>query len=79
VAPHTILIHELASITVRSASRTGAAPFSRLHGGPAQQALVPDPKIKSGTDERNHRLGLLNLLSRDGESRGQAAGSRVTL
>jgi hypothetical protein len=33
VAPNTILIHELESITVRSASRTNAAPFSRLHGG----------------------------------------------
>ena len=43
---------------------------------PAEDA---DPKIKSGTGERNHRLGLLNLLSRDGEARGQAAGSRVTL
>jgi hypothetical protein len=30
--------------------------------------LAADPKIKSGTGERNHRLGLLNLLSRDGEA-----------
>jgi hypothetical protein len=37
-----------------------------------------DPKIKPGMGERNHRLGLLDLSSRDGGSRGQAVGSRVT-
>jgi hypothetical protein len=31
-------------------------------------AALSDPKIKPGTGERNHRLGLLNLLSRDGEA-----------
>jgi hypothetical protein len=41
--------------------------------------LFSDPKIKPGTGERYHRLGLGVSRSRDGESRGQAAGSRVTL
>jgi pimeloyl-ACP methyl ester carboxylesterase len=60
-----------------------------LHGEPSwsflYRKIIPvladgtDPKIKSGTGERNHRLGLIDLPSRDGESRGQAAGSRVTL
>ena len=41
--------------------------------------MDPDPKIKPGTGERNHRLGVVVSRSRDGGSRGQAAGSRVTL
>jgi transposase len=36
------------------------------------------PKVKPGTSEPNHRLGLGVLRSRDGRSQGQA-GSRVTL
>jgi len=46
---------------------------------PNTQPRQPDPKIKPGTGERDHRLGLFDLSSRDGERCGQAAGSRVTL
>ncbi len=38
-----------------------------------------DPKIQSGTGERDHRLGVSVSRSRDGGSRGQATGLRVTL
>jgi hypothetical protein len=41
--------------------------------------IEPDPKIKPGTGERNHRLGVAVSWSRDGGSRHQAVGSRVTL
>ena len=45
----------------------------------AVSEAAPDPKIKPGTGERNHRLGVAASRSRGGGSRGQAAGSRVTL
>ena len=37
MVPNTILTHELIGITVKTASRTAAPPFSRLHGGQAKR------------------------------------------
>jgi hypothetical protein len=40
VVPNTILSYELTGITVRTASRTAAPPFSRLHGGQAKRPRI---------------------------------------
>jgi hypothetical protein len=40
VVPNTILIYELTSITVETASRTATPPFSRLHGGQAKRPRI---------------------------------------
>ena len=40
MVPNTILTHELIGITVESAFRTAAAPFSRLHGGQAKRPRI---------------------------------------
>jgi hypothetical protein len=55
--PSAILKHELKGITDTSASRTNAAPFSRLHSGPAQR--VPSywllPHLRPGRRTANFR------------------------
>jgi TIR domain/AAA ATPase domain len=83
--PVAALAREVAALAreVAAAARRSDLDWTvaRVHDQLATHGLVglTDPKIKSGTGERNHRLGLIDLPSRDGESRGQAAGSRVTL
>jgi len=38
--PGAILTYELMNISTKSASRTAASPFSRLHGGQAKRPKI---------------------------------------
>ena len=53
MVPNTILTHELIGITVKTASRTAAPPFSRLHGGQAKRPKILTRNIGLSADMIN--------------------------
>ena len=68
MVPNTILTHELIGITVKTASRTAAPPFSRLHGGQAKRPKILTRKPWGGRKARcrGSERNLTDLLTRAG-------------
>jgi hypothetical protein len=65
VVPNTILIYELTSITVETASQTATPPFSRLHGGQAKRPriLICSGGLSRGQGEAAPRDGFSGAAS----------------
>ena len=68
MVPNTILTHELIGITVKTASRTAAPPFSRLYGGQAKRPKILTRKPWGGRKARcrGSERNLTDLLTRAG-------------
>jgi hypothetical protein len=73
-----VLIGESIWSTVRAFSRTAVSVWRKLHTpGIDFTQGPPDPKIESGTGERDHRLGRVVLPSRAGLAGARGAKLRL--